>query len=36
MAIQDVDDLINQLRQHPEWRDALRREILTEDLLSLP
>ena len=36
MAIQDVDDLISQLRQHPEWRDALRREILTEDLLSLP
>jgi len=36
MAIQDVDDLIQQLRQHPEWRDALRREILTEELLSLP
>lgn len=36
MAIQDVDDLIEQLRQHPEWRDALRREILTEELLSLP
>lgn len=36
MAIQDVDDLIKQLRQHPEWRDALRREILTEELLSLP
>jgi hypothetical protein len=36
MAIQDVDDLIKQLRQHPEWRAALRREILTEELLSLP
>lgn len=36
MAIQDVDDLIKQLRQHPEWRDDLRREILTEELLSLP
>lgn len=36
MAIRDVDDLIEQLRQHPEWRDALRREILTEELLSLP
>lgn len=36
MAIQDVDDLIEQLRQHPEWRDALRREILTDELLSLP
>lgn len=36
MAIQDLDDLIKQLRQHPEWRDALRREILTEELLSLP
>jgi DNA repair exonuclease SbcCD ATPase subunit len=36
MAIQDVDDLISQLRRHPEWRDALRREILTEELLSLP
>jgi chromosome segregation ATPase len=36
MAIQDMDDLLRQLRQHPEWRDALRREILTEELLSLP
>ncbi len=36
MAIQDVDDLIKQFRQRPEWRDALRREILTEELLSLP
>src|SRR5574341_2505745 len=36
MAVQDVDDLIRQLRQHPEWRDALRRELLTEELLSLP
>lgn len=35
MAIQDVDDLIKQLRWHPAWRDALRREILTEELLSL-
>jgi len=36
MAIQDVDDLIRQLHQHPEWRDALRRELLTDELLSLP
>ncbi|RPI71716.1 MAG: hypothetical protein EHM38_03380, partial [Geobacteraceae bacterium] len=36
MAIQDIDDLIKQLRQHPEWRDALRREIFTDELLALP
>ncbi|MFN3741062.1 MAG: hypothetical protein ACK4VW_00120 [Anaerolineales bacterium] len=36
MVIQDVEDLIKQLHRHPEWRDALRREILTEELLSLP
>ncbi|MFO3795696.1 MAG: hypothetical protein ACK8QZ_00165 [Anaerolineales bacterium] len=36
MVIQDVEDLIKQLHHHPEWRDALRREILSEELLSLP
>jgi chromosome segregation ATPase len=35
-TIESVDDLIQQLRQHPEWRQALRRELLTEELLSLP
>lgn len=24
------------LREHPEWRNAIRRELLTEDLLELP
>ncbi|VVM07834.1 hypothetical protein MAMC_01852 [Methylacidimicrobium cyclopophantes] len=24
------------LREHPEWRNAIRREILTEELLELP
>ncbi len=35
-TIEDVRDLLALLRQHPEWRDAVRREVLTDELLELP
>lgn len=35
-TIEDLGDLLALLRQHPEWRDAVRREVLTEELLGLP
>ncbi len=31
VLIQSTDDLLAALREHPEWREAVRREILTED-----
>ena len=33
---QDLNDLLGLLRQHPEWREAVRREVLSEELLDLP
>lgn len=35
-TIEDLRDLLALLREHPEWRDAVRREVLTEELLGLP
>jgi len=35
-TIEDLRDLLEFLRQRPEWRDAVRREVLIEDLLGLP
>ena len=35
-TIEDFGDLIRLLREHPRWRDELRRWVLTEELLSLP
>ena len=31
-----LDDLLRELRRHPEWRDKLRRELLTDELLHVP
>jgi len=31
-----MQDLTRLLREHPEWRDELRRELLTDELLQLP
>ncbi len=28
--------MLTTLREHPEWRDAIRRELLTEELLEFP
>jgi len=36
MAIESVEELVAVLRRHPEWRDELRRVVLTEELLGLP
>src|SRR5438105_3523416 len=35
-TVEDLNDLLTILRQHPEWRDAVRREVLTQELLDLP
>jgi hypothetical protein len=32
----DLESLVRLVREHPEWREALRRELLTDDLLTLP
>jgi hypothetical protein len=35
-TVQDFNDLVALLTQHPEWRAELRRLVLTEELLALP
>lgn len=35
-TINTMQDLTRLLREHPEWRDELRRELLTDELLQLP
>ncbi|HEX6030153.1 MAG TPA: hypothetical protein VFY90_01900, partial [Tepidiformaceae bacterium] len=35
-TVRDYQDLIRLLREHPEWRAELRREILDEEFLQLP
>ena len=35
-TVQDVGDLARLLVEHPEWRLALRRLLLSEELLTLP
>ncbi len=35
-AVDDFRDLLALLGTHPEWREELRRALLTQDLLSLP
>ena len=34
--IDTIHDLSRILREHPEWREELRRTLLTEELLALP
>lgn len=36
VTISTPDDLLRVLRENPEWKEAVRREILTEELLNLP
>ncbi len=36
MTVTDVRDLIRILRENPAWKDEVRREILGEELISLP
>lgn len=35
-AITHFEDILQVLDAHPEWREELRRRVLTEELLSLP
>ncbi len=35
-TINTMQDFTRLLREHPEWRDELRRELLTDELLELP
>ena len=35
-TINTIDDLLRIVRENEEYRVALRRELLTDDLLSLP
>jgi len=34
--IRSTDDFLHVLREHPEWKEAVRRELLTEELLNIP
>ena len=35
-TVNTIEDIIRAMRERPELRDAIRREVLTEELLSLP
>ena len=35
-TVEDIDDLIKLLTEHPEWRDRLRPVILGEEILQIP
>jgi DNA-binding transcriptional MerR regulator len=35
-AVQDFQDLLRLLDEHPEWQAELRRRLLTEELIELP
>ena len=36
VTISTPEDLLRVLRENPEWKEAVRREILTEELINLP
>ncbi len=36
LVFRTFHDLVQALHEHPEWREELRRLVLTEELLSLP
>ena len=36
MHVQDLQDLLRLLDEHPEWLEALRQRILTREWLTLP
>jgi chromosome segregation ATPase len=35
-TVEDFPDLIRILKERPDWRDDLRRQVLSEELLALP
>ena len=36
VTINTTDDLLHALAENPRWKEAVRREILTEELTNLP
>jgi hypothetical protein len=36
MTVRDVEDFVQVLRDHPEWRERVRQEVLGEEILGLP
>jgi hypothetical protein len=36
LTVNDLDDFLTALREHPEWRDQVRDEIMAEDMRALP
>ena len=36
VTINTSEDLLRALRENPEWKEAVRREILSEELMNLP
>ena len=36
VTISTPEDLLRALRENPEWKEAVRREILSEELMNLP
>ena len=35
-TVEEFRDLVSVLKERPEWREELRRLVLTDELLSLP
>ena len=35
-GIRSTDDFLHALRDHPEWQEAVRMELLTLELLNMP
>jgi hypothetical protein len=35
-TVEDFPDLMRVLKEHPDWRDDLRRQVLADELLALP
>jgi len=35
-SVDDLNDFLAILHEHPEWRQAVRREVLSQELLELP
>ena len=36
MTMNSQDDFLDALRSNPQWRDAVRAQILGDDLMQLP
>ena len=36
IPVRNLQDILTALERHPEWRTALRQQLLGEELLELP